>query len=217
MQLKYLGHSSFLIKTKEAKVVTDPFDPKAVGMKFPKQEADVVTFSHQHPDHNYEAGVSETALVVDWAGEYEKKGVRITGYQTYHDNEKGAQRGENTIYKIEADDISILHCGDLGHSLSDELVDEIGDVDILLIPVGGHYTIDAAEAVKIIHKIEPSIVIPMHYNHKDLDQKTYKDLTGLDEFVAKYGSVPSETLDLLTLKKEDIPEDTKLIVLTMSN
>jgi len=217
MQLKYLGHSSFLIKTKEAKVVTDPFDPKAVGMKFPKQEADVVTFSHQHPDHNYGAGVSAEALVVDWAGEYEKLGVRITGYPTFHDNEKGAQRGENTIYKIEADEISILHCGDLGHTLSDELVDEIGDVDILLIPIGGHYTIDAAEAVSIIHKIEPSIVIPMHYNHKGLDQKIYKDLTGLDEFIAKYGSAPSETLDVLTMKKEDIPEDTKLVVLTTNN
>ena len=216
MQLKYLGHSSFLIKTKDAKVVTDPFDPKAVGMKFPKQEADVVTFSHHHPDHDYGAGVSTEALVVDWAGEYEKKGVRITGYPTFHDKEKGAQRGENTIFKIEADDISILHCGDLGHTLTDELVDEIGDVDVLLIPVGGHYTIDIADAINVIHKIEPAIIIPMHYNHKGLDQKVYKDVTGLDEFVAKYGSTPSETLDVLTMKKEDVPEDTKLIVMKMS-
>lgn len=216
MQLKYLGHSSFLIKTKDAKVVMDPFDPKTVGMKFPKQEADVVTFSHQHPDHNYGAGVSAEALVVDWAGEYEKKGVRITGYPTFHDKEKGAQRGENIIFKIEADEISILHCGDLGHTLTDEQVDEIGDVDILLIPVGGYYTIDAAEAVSIIHKIEPSIVIPMHYNHKDLDQKVNKDLAELDEFVAKYGSAPSETLDALTIKKEDLPEDTKFIVMKIS-
>lgn len=216
MQLKYLGHSSFLIKTKDAKVVTDPFDPKAVGMKFPKQEADVVTFSHQHPDHNYGSGVSSEALVIDWPGESDKLGVRITGYPTFHDNDKGAQRGENIIFKIEAEEISILHCGDLGHTLTDELVDEIGDVDILLIPVGGHYTIDVADAVKVIHKIEPSIVIPMHYNHKDLDQKAHKDLTGLEEFVAKYGSAPSESLDVLTMKKEDMPEDTKLIVMSPS-
>ena len=213
MQLKYLGHSSFLIKTRDAKVVTDPFDPKAVGMKFPKQEADVVTFSHKHPDHSYGAGVSSEALVIDWPGESDKLGVRITGYPTFHDKEKGAQRGENTIFKIEADDISILHCGDLGHILTDELVDEIGDVDILLIPVGGHYTIDAAEAVSVIHKIEPSIVIPMHYNHKDMDQKEYSELTGLEEFIKAYGSAPSETLDLLTLKKEDVSEETKLIVM----
>lgn len=216
MQLKYLGHSSFLIKTKDAKVVMDPFDPKAVGLKFPKQEADVVTFSHQHPDHNYGAGVSTDALVIDWPGESDKLGVRITGYPTFHDKEKGAQRGENTLFKIEAEEISILHCGDLGHTLTDELVDEIGDVDILLIPVGGHYTIDAAEAVSVVHKIEPSIVIPMHYNHKDLDQKTHKDLAGLDEFVAKYGSAPSETLEVLTMKKDDIPEDTKLIIMKIS-
>lgn len=213
MQLKYLGHSSFLIKSKEAKVVTDPFDPKAVGLKFPKQEADVVTFSHQHPDHNYSVGVSEGALTIDWPGEYEKLGVRITGYPTFHDNEKGEKRGENIIYKIEADDISIVHCGDLGHTLTDELVDEIGDVDILLIPVGGHYTIGAQEAVSIIHKIEPAIIIPMHYNHKDLDQKVNGELTGIDEFIKAYGSAPSETLDLLTLKKDDVPEETRLIVM----
>ncbi len=217
MQLKYLGHSSFLIKTKDAKVVTDPFEPKAVGMKFPKQEADVVTFSHQHPDHNYSAGVSAEALVIDWPGESDKLGVRITGYPTFHDKEKGAQRGENTIFKIEADDISVLHCGDLGHVLTDELVDEIGDVDILLIPVGGHYTIDAAEAVNVIHKIEPSIVIPMHYNHKDLDQKLYSEVMGLEEFIKVYGSAPAETLDVLTMKREDLPEDTKLILLKISN
>ena len=217
MQLKYLGHSSFLIKSKDAKVVLDPFDPKAVGLKYPKQEADIVTLSHGHADHNYSAGVSAEALVVDWPGEYEKMGVRITGYSTYHDNEKGAQRGDNLLFKIEADNISILHCGDLGHKLSDELVDEIGDIDILLIPVGGHYTIDAQEAVSIIHKIEPSIVIPMHYNHKDLDQKVYGELTGLDEFVKAYGSAAAETLDVLTLKKDDILEETKLVIMNLSS
>ncbi|MBK6374931.1 MAG: MBL fold metallo-hydrolase [Saprospiraceae bacterium] len=90
----------------------------------------------------------------------------MTGYSTFHDKEKGAQRGENIIYKIEADDISILHCGDLGHTLTDDLVEEIGDVDILLIPVGGHYTINSAEALSVVHKIEPAIVIPTHYNHE---------------------------------------------------
>ncbi len=217
MQIKYLGHSSFLFKSKEAKVIVDPFDPKAVGMKYPKQEADIVTLSHQHPDHNYRAGTSAEALVVDWPGEYEKLNVRIFGFPTYHDGQKGKERGENTIFKFEIEGISILHCGDLGHVLSDELVDEIGDVDVLLIPVGGYYTIDAAEAVQNIHKIEPSIVVPMHYNHKDLDQKTYKDVAGLDEFIKKYGSAPSETVDILNLKKEDLPEETKLVVLTINN
>ncbi|MGB2731922.1 MAG: MBL fold metallo-hydrolase [Microgenomates group bacterium] len=217
MQLKYLGHSSFLIKSKDAKVVTDPFDPKAVGLKFPKQEADIVTMSHGHADHNHSAGVSAEALVVDWPGEYEKMGVRITGYSTFHDKEKGAQRGENIIYKIEADDISILHCGDLGHTLTDDLVEEIGDVDILLIPVGGHYTINSAEALSVVHKIEPAIVIPMHYNHEGLDQKAVGELTGLDEFIKVYGSAPAETLDVLNMKKDDVPEETKLILLKISN
>lgn len=216
MTLKYLGHSSFLIKSKEAKIVTDPFDPKAVGLKFSKQEADIVTLSHQHPDHNHKAGVSAEALVVDWPGEYEKMGVRIFGFPTFHDGDKGTKRGENTVFKFEVEGISILHCGDLGHVLTDELVDEIGDVDILLIPVGGHYTIDASEVMQNIHKVEPSIVIPMHYNHKGLDQKIFKDLTGLDEFIKKYGTAPSETVDLLTLKKEDLPEEMKLVVMNIT-
>lgn len=213
MQLKYLGHSSFLIKSKDAKVVTDPFDPKAVGLKFSKQEADIVTLSHGHADHNHIAGVSAEALIVDWPGEYEKMGVRISGFATYHDQEKGAQRGENTIFKIEADEVSILHCGDLGHVLTDELVDEIGDVDILLIPVGGFYTIDSEEALKVIQKIEPAIIIPMHFNREGLDQKGYGQLTGLDEFIKVYGSAPAETLDVLNIKKDDVPEETKFIVL----
>ncbi len=213
MQLKYLGHSSFLIRSKDAKVVTDPFDPKAVGLKFPKQEADIVTMSHQHADHNHVAGVSEEALVIDWPGEYEKMGVKVTGYPTYHDGEKGSQRGENTMYKIEVEGITILHCGDLGHALTDEVVEEIGDVDILLVPVGGHYTIGPDEAVSVIHKIEPALVIPMHYGHDSLDQKVFGPLTGLEEFYKKYGSQPSEVVDILNLKKDAVPEETKLIAM----
>lgn len=211
MQLKYLGHSSFLIRSKEARVVTDPFDPKSVGLKFSKQDADVVTMSHQHADHNHAAGVSAEALIIDWPGEYEKMGVRVTGYPTYHDGEKGSQRGENTMYKIEADGVIILHCGDLGHTLTDEIVEEIGDIDVLLIPVGGHFTIGPDEAVSVIQKIEPSIVIPMHYGHAGLDQTTFGPLTGLEEFYKKYGSQPSEVVDVLNLKKEAVPEETKLI------
>jgi L-ascorbate metabolism protein UlaG (beta-lactamase superfamily) len=158
MEIKYIGHSSFFIKTKTAKIVTDPFNPSSVGLKFPKTEADVVTISHNHPDHNYVEGVKDGALVIDWPGEFEKNEVRINGFPTFHDNKKGEERGQNTMYKFEAENISILHCGDLGHALMTQQSKTIGGVDILLIPTGGFYTITAEEAVKVVQEIEPSII-----------------------------------------------------------
>lgn len=217
MQIKYLGHASFLIKSKDAKLVTDPFDAKAVGMKFPKQDADIVTISHGHEDHNNVGGVSEDALVIDWPGEFEKKGIRVKGVATYHDEKKGVERGSNVVYKITADDVNILHCGDLGHVLTEEFIEQIGDIDILLIPVGGHYTISAQQAVEIIKKIDPYIVVPMHYNQPALDQKTFGSLTDLNAFIKAYGIEKPETVDQLTVKKEDLSEEeTKVVVMNIS-
>src|SRR3989338_4498612 len=137
MDIKYLGHASFLLRSNTAKVITDPFDPKAVGLSFSKLPADIVSCSHGHDDHYFLDRIEGDPLVITLAGEYEKKGVRITGYDSFHDEADGSKRGKNVIYKIEIEDISILHLGDLGHTLSDELVEEIDVVDILLIPVGG--------------------------------------------------------------------------------
>lgn len=119
MEIKYLGHSSFLIKTKTAKIVTDPYDSHMVGLKFPKVEADIITISHHHQDHDKadQVGFSQTGvlpLVIDIPGEFEKQGIRIFGFKSYHDKKQGQERGENIIYKIEAEGISVLHCGDLG-------------------------------------------------------------------------------------------------------
>ncbi|MCX6730779.1 MAG: MBL fold metallo-hydrolase, partial [Candidatus Roizmanbacteria bacterium] len=143
MEIKYLAHSSFLIKTKDAKVVMDPFDPKFVGLKFSKQEADVVTISHAHKDHSYTELIEGTPLILTWPGQFEKKGVRIWGYSSFHDKVEGKERGENVMYKFESEGVSILHCGDLGAVPSDVQIDEIGDVDILLVPVGGKYALTA--------------------------------------------------------------------------
>ena len=218
MQIKYIGHASFFIKTKTARVVTDPFDPKMVGLKFPKTEADIVTISHQHQDHNFLGQISGDPLVIDWPGEFEKGGVRVFGYQTYHDKEQGAKRGENILYKIEADDISLLHCGDLGMVLSEETVDEIGEVDIIFIPVGGHYTIDASDAQEVVKRDEPSIVIPMHYGSSQLNQETFKELSPLSDFLEKYGVSEDQAVDQLNLKKEDlVAEEMKVTVLKISS
>ena len=214
MEIKYLGHASFLIKTKKAKIVTDPFDPQMVGLKFPKVEAEIVTISHQHQDHNRSDLVLGNPTVFDWPGEFEKMGVRIFGFKTYHDKEKGVKRGENIVFKIETEGISLVHCGDLGLVPDDDFLDRLGNVDILLVPVGGFYTIDPSEAYELVKKIEPAIVIPMHYNHPKLNQEVFGSLSSVEEFTKKFGIEKPEILPKIVYKKEEEEEEEmKVLVL----
>ena len=212
MEIKYLGHASFLIKTKDAKLVTDPFDPKVVGLKYPKQEADVVTFSHSHPDHYYREGVSENALFLDWPGQFEKKGIRIWGNRSYHDSVEGKERGENILYKFVAEGVSILHCGDLGVIPPDSQLDDIGEVDVLMVPVGGKYTITADEAATLVKKVEPSIVIPMHYGRPGL---AVEGLAPVEDFLKKMGIEQLEPVDKLVLKEDDFANEQAMRVVVM--
>lgn len=218
MEIKYLGHSSFLIKTKTAKVVTDPYDPDLVGMKFPKTEADIITVSHHHEDHDQVDQVQlpptgSAPLIIDMPGEFEKMGVRIFGYKSFHDDKKGEERGENILYKIEGEGISVLHCGDLGFVPDDSFIDSIGDVDILLVPTGGFFTIDPSSASELVKKVEPSIVIPMHFNHAKLNQKNFGQLTQVEEFTKKFGIEKPVVMPKLVYKREEGEEEMKIIVL----
>ena len=218
MEIKYLGHSSFLIKTKTAKIVTDPFDPDMVGIKFPKTEADIITVSHPHKDHNNIKAVqfpdsSLQPLVIDMPGEFEKMGVRVFGFQSFHDKTGGSERGEDILYKFEAEGVSILHCGDLGVIPDESFLETIGEVDILLVPVGGYYSIDSEEAVQLVKKIEPSIVIPMHYNHPKLNQKNFGQLASVNEFTKKFGIENLAPIPKLVYKKEEIEQEMKVVVL----
>jgi len=212
MILKYLGHSAFTIKTKDARLLMDPYDA-SIGMKLPKVEADIVTISHHHSDHDSIDAVSGDPLVVDWPGEYEKSGIRIIGVSTYHDAEKGAKRGENTVFVVEADGVRIAHLGDLGHTLTDAKIDEIGDVDVLLVPVGGHYTINAKQAVEVARKVGARIVIPMHFNRPELNTETFGELTDLQTFLREHGTAEPEELDQLSLKSGETREGAKIVVL----
>jgi L-ascorbate metabolism protein UlaG (beta-lactamase superfamily) len=212
MEIKYLAHSSFLIKTKDAKVVTDPFDPAMVGLKFPKQEADIVTVSHDHKDHSNVSLIEGAPLILTWPGQFEKKGVRMWGFRSYHDKVEGKERGEVVLYKFEAEGISLLHCGDLGVIPPEETLDEIGDVDILMVPVGGKYTLNSDEALQFIKKIEPSIVIPMHYGREGL---AIEGLAPLDEFLKKMGVEQNEPLEKLVVKKEDFTLDQAMRVVIL--
>jgi len=209
MEIKYLGHSSFLIKTKTAKIVTDPFDPGMVGIKFPKTEANIVAISHNHKDHNQFKNVSGIngvdPLTIDMPGVFEKLGVRIFGFQSFHDKTKGSERGENILYKFESEGISVLHCGDLGVIPEESFLETIGEIDILLVPVGGIYTIDSEEAFQLVKKVEPAIVIPMHYGSGKL--------APVSDFTKKFGLDNLVPLPKLVYKKEEIEQEMKVVVL----
>ncbi|MCR4264305.1 MAG: MBL fold metallo-hydrolase [Candidatus Roizmanbacteria bacterium] len=211
MEIKYLGHSSFRIRGKDAVIITDPFDQKMVGLAYPKTEAQVVTISHEHADHNALERVGGDPVVVRGPGEYEVQGVRIYGYKTFHDDKNGGERGVNTVYLIVLDGIRILHCGDLGHTLSDSLFDEIGDVDILIIPVGGTYTINAKQAASVVKQIEPLIVIPMHYQVPGMTD-SFSDLQTVDIF-AKELDKDVKPEEKLVITRDKFPQDLELVVL----
>lgn len=214
MEITYLGHSSFKIKTKTATVVTDPFDPQMVGFKYSGVEGDIVTVSHNHADHNAYAKVGEVKKVLEGPGEYEISGVSIMGFPSFHDTKDGGERGKNTIYVIEADGLRIAHLGDLGQMIPDEIVDEMGSIDILMIPVGGFYTIGPKEAVEVCSKIDPYFIIPMHYKVEGINLSQFEHLEPKETFLKEIGMVV-ETLPKFTIKRDDIVENqcTKVIVL----
>ncbi len=215
MQIIWKGQSCFQIATNHGKnhqinIVIDPFD-ETIGLRVPKLEADILLVTHQHHDHNNVKAVSGDPFLIEGPGEYEVKEVFIQGISSFHDSSLGKERGLNTIYTIESEDIRLCHLGDLGQKeLTSEQVEKIGEVDILIIPVGGIYTISAKEAVKIMSQIEPNIVIPMHYSIPKLKIK----LDGLEKFLKTVGLKKLEPLPKLTIKKKDIsPEEAKIIVL----
>jgi len=162
MDIFWLGHSCFRIKGSGATLITDPYSPDT-GYTMGKQSARIVTVSHAHPGHSNVQAISDEPKAIVGPGEYEVSGVLIVGFKTYHDNDKGEKRGKNTVFIIHMDELTICHLGDLGHSLTSEQLEELEDVDVLFIPVGGVSTIDGSKAAEVVRQIEPKIVIPMHY------------------------------------------------------
>jgi L-ascorbate metabolism protein UlaG (beta-lactamase superfamily) len=214
MEITYIGHSCFKIKGKELSLVIDPYDPK-IGFKLPKLEADVVLSTHDHPDHANLSAVTGTRFTIKDPGEYEISDVFIEGLATFHDAKSGTQRGANIVYSIDIDGFTLLHLGDLGHELSDETLENIGSVDVLMIPVGGFYTINSEVASKVISSIEPGFVIPMHYKTPDLNPSVSKEMDGLDKFLNEMGVEKDvKRLDKLKLSsKGEVPEETEIVVL----
>jgi L-ascorbate metabolism protein UlaG (beta-lactamase superfamily) len=208
MKIKWFGHSCFLIETNGTKILTDPFD-ESIGYpaKFP--EVDLVTVSHEHSDHNTINNVKTYKQVLRGTVDKEINGIKIKGVPYFHDEARGAKRGRITIFKINSENLSLVHLSDLGTRLTENEVKELSDVNILLIPVGSVFTIGPEEAWEVVNQLKPNIVIPMHYKTKYLRS----DLLGVNEFLK---GKQYEEKDILDISKETLPEQTKIYVMRLS-
>jgi L-ascorbate metabolism protein UlaG (beta-lactamase superfamily) len=220
-KISWAGQSCFQISVSNSKehsadIVIDPFD-ESLGLKVPNFSADIVFVTHDHKDHNNIKALKnsrtseEGPFVINSPGEYEVKGVFVKGIESFHDEQEGKERGKNTIYVFEAEGIKFCHLGDLGQKqLTDEQLEKIDSVDILMIPVGGTYTIDSVSAQKIISQIEPLVVIPMHYFLPKLKTK----LDGVDKFLKTMGKNSIAPIDKFVVKSNTLPKDgMELVVL----
>jgi len=211
MILKWLGHACFLITSGDGlKIITDPY-PTDNGIKYApiNETADIVTISHDHFDHNALSAVSGNPEVIRGRGLKIAKGIQFKGIPTYHDESKGEQRGDNTVFCYSIDGIKVCHLGDLGHRLSHEQINEIGDIDLLLIPVGGFYTIDANVATQVCDDLNPKVIVPMHYKTPKLDFP----ITGVDEFLKGKRNVKRLDLSEAEFVMGKLPDISEIIVL----
>lgn len=214
MKIFWYGQSFFEIlanvEKNQLKIIIDPFS-EDLGLKVPKLEGDILLISHNHFDHNNKNAVSGNYFLIDKPGEYEIKGVFVEAIPSFHDNLKGKERGENLIFSIEAEDLKICHLGDLGQKeLENGQVEKIGQVDVLMIPVGGKYTISFKEAIKIMSQLEPKITIPMHYALPNLKVK----LDSVDKLLKSLGIKSLKPEKRLSVKKESLsPEEAKIVLL----
>jgi L-ascorbate metabolism protein UlaG (beta-lactamase superfamily) len=208
MDITWLGYSCFRLKGKNSTVITDPFPPE-LGYSINKPNADIVTVSHNHRNHAYTETVQGNPRIIYRPGEYEIGGVLIIGISAFHDAENGAALGKNNVFAIEIDDITICHLGDLGQPLSAKQIEEIGNIDVLLIPVGGVTTITAAQAAALVRSIEPKIVVPMHYKTPTLT----RELETVDKFLKEMGLTEIAPQPKITFNKSNLPLTTQVMVL----
>lgn len=211
MKIEWMGHACFVITSKDGiTIVTDPYEPYAFGgqiaYKPVKVKADIVTISHEHSDHNHTRTLSGSFDVVRGAGVF--KGIKFEAVKVAHDQKDGSQRGKNTIFIFEVDGIKIAHLGDLGHVLTDEQAAKLKGVDVMLIPVGGIFTIDANEADAVIAKVEPKVVIPMHVRNKGCRF----DIAHVEKFL-EGKSFERKNVTFVELEKEKLPKEMKIVVL----
>jgi L-ascorbate metabolism protein UlaG (beta-lactamase superfamily) len=206
MNIQYYGHSCFKISLKpagrgqnEVVLFIDPFD-KSVGLRPPQGQADLALVSHHHHDHDNVEALKGDPCVIDLPGEYSVKGVNIIGIPSFHDSKEGAERGSNTIFIVDGEELKLCHLGDLGTDLSEKQLEKIGTVNILFVPIGGNYTIDYKKAIETIKKIEPNIIIPMHFKLKG----TTVDIDDETKFCSEMGYCVKDRPSKLNLKSKDM-------------
>jgi len=211
MKIKWLGHSSFLITSaKGTRIITDPYitgDNLHYGEI--KEAADVVTVSHDHFDHNNVAAVKGNPQVYKTPAPAEIKGVKFRGVATEHDENGGRDRGHNMITIMDVDGVKVCHLGDLGHKLSPEQISQIGKVDVLLVPVGGFFTINAAVATGVSKDLKPKVIIPMHFKN----QSCAFPVAPVDDFLKDKSNVTRHDTAEVEFKAEKLPAETRIIVL----
>jgi L-ascorbate metabolism protein UlaG (beta-lactamase superfamily) len=209
VKIKWLGHAAFLITSESGiRIITDPYGP-ADNLKYGRIEesADIVAVSHDHHDHNNVAAVRGNPQVVRVTTE--ARGIKIKGVATYHDDAGGSQRGSNTIFCFNVDGVNVCHAGDLGHQLSDAQVAELGNIDVLLMPVGGFFTVDAQAASRVCDRLKPKVVIPMHYKNN----KCAFTIAGVDEFLKGKSNVTRLDSSEVEFKVGGLPANTQIMVL----
>jgi L-ascorbate metabolism protein UlaG (beta-lactamase superfamily) len=208
MDITWLGHSCFRLKGSHATVITDPYSAD-LGYSLGKPTARIVTVSHEHPGHGYVEGIGGEPRVVSRPGEYEINDVLIIGIATFHDGEGGSKRGKNTVYLMEIDEVSVCHLGDLGHALTSEQIEDIGNVDVLLLPVGGVSTLNAPMAAEVVRQLEPKAIIPMHYKTPALK----RELEPVDRFLKEIGAKQVTSQPKLSITKSNLPLTTQVFLL----
>lgn len=208
MEITHLGHACFRLRGKTATLILDPFSEE-IGLKMPKVSADAVLITHKHFDHSDISKVEGYRVLIEGPGEYEVGGAQIIGIPAFHDKSKGQERGKVTLYQIKMDGLSLVHLGDLGEKLSDQQIEELNGVDILMIPVGGIFTIDPPTASEVVTQLDPKIVIPMHYLVPGLKS----NLLPLGNFLKEMGKEDTKPQSKLVITKDKLPEEMEVAVL----
>ncbi len=210
MQINWYGHSCFRLRSRKGTVITDPYGD-GIGYTVPRVRADIVTVSHDHPNHANVKAIKGKPRIVSGPGEYEIKDIFIIGIPMPTNARKGENEERNVIYMFDFDGITVCHLGDLRRVPTQAQVEELTDVDVLLVPVGGGTTIGAAKALDMISLLEPKIVIPMHYRTEAL--KGVK-LHSVDPFLKEMGAKGIEPQDLVKVTKGGLPAETQLVVMS---
>jgi L-ascorbate metabolism protein UlaG (beta-lactamase superfamily) len=207
VDVTWIGHGCFRLRGRSAVAVTDPYPP-SLGVKLPRLEANLVTVSHEHPNHANAQALHGDPFVIAGPGEYEVAGVSVLGIPTFHDAAGGAELGRNTVYVLEVDDVRVCHLGDLGHRLQDDTLELLGAIDVLLVPVGGRHSLNGAAAAEVVRQIEPRNVIPMHYRVPGVKL----ELETAERFLKEMGAEVVEPLPRLSVQPSSAEVDTTKVV-----